>query len=40
MNSLSVLETPGHRAPTINVNCFDRKENGLIAFKEWKEMIL
>jgi len=34
MNSLSVLEIPGHSTGAIKVNCFARKENGLIAFKE------
>lgn len=32
MNSISVLEISAHSTQTIKVNCFDRKENGSIAF--------
>lgn len=40
MNHLSVLETPVASARSIHMNRSAREEDGLIAFKEWKDMIL
>lgn len=38
MNTILVLEIPGTSAQAMNVNCFDRNENGLTAFKKWEKL--